>query len=227
VVPTDAITGPQRQYCWPPNAISGGPQASKYSLLRQIAQGTESDPAKRLDQLERRKQDIAQLREDPQAGLLDRTAVRERYQQFAATARDLLADFRQVEENFRALDRSARERIATWQGSKGELLAELVHGRSMIDSSDQGRSFQAFYDLLLSTSGQEELSMLLERLTGIVELGADRRLADRACRYRGVRRVGTAVPATRNRPPVELWVRLLLAPASHRSLPIARAIFHS
>ncbi|WP_281254075.1 DUF3375 family protein, partial [Dietzia natronolimnaea] len=95
-------------------------------LLRQIAQGTESDPAKRLDQLERRKQDIereiAQLRQDPQSGLLDRTAVRERYQQFATTARELLADFRQVEENFRALDRSARERIATWQGSKGELL---------------------------------------------------------------------------------------------------------
>ena len=149
-------------------------------LLRQIAQGTESDPAKRLDQLERRKQDIEreidQLRQDPASGLLDRTAVRERYQQFATTARELLADFRQVEENFRALDRSARERIATWQGSKGELLAELVHGRSMIDSSDQGRSFQAFYDLLLSTSGQEELSMLLERLTGIDELGADRRL---------------------------------------------------
>lgn len=81
-----------------------------------------------------------------------------------------------MEENFRALDRSARERIATWQGSKGELLADLVEGRSMIDSSDQGRSFQAFYDLLLSTSGQEELSMLLERLTGIDEFGADRRL---------------------------------------------------
>ena len=59
---------------------------------------------------------------------------------------------------------------------RARLLAELVHGRSMIDSSDQGRSFQAFYDLLLSTSGQEELSMLLERLTGIDELGADRRL---------------------------------------------------
>lgn len=70
----------------------------------------------------------------------------------------------------------SRERIATWQGSKGELLAELVHGRSMIDSSDQERSFQAFYDLLPSTSGKEELSMLLERLTGIDELGADRRL---------------------------------------------------
>ena len=149
-------------------------------LLRQIAQGTESDPAKRLDQLERRKRDIEReidhLRQDPQAGLLDRTAVRERYQQFATTARELLADFRQVEENFRALDRSARERIATWQGSKGALLAELVHGRSMIDSSDQGRSFQAFYDLLLSTSGQEELSMLLDRLSGVEDLAGDRRM---------------------------------------------------
>lgn len=149
-------------------------------LLRQIAQGTESDPAKRLYQLERRKRDIEReidhLRQDPQAGLLDCTAVRERYQQFATTARELLADFRQVEENFRALDRSARERIATWQGSKGELLAELVHGRSMIDSSDQGRSFQAFYDLLLSTSGQEELSMLLDRLSGVEDLAGGRRM---------------------------------------------------
>ncbi|MGI9586774.1 MAG: DUF3375 domain-containing protein [Dietzia maris] len=149
-------------------------------LLRQIAQGTEADPAVRLDELERRKREIEreieQINQDPEAGLLDMTAVRDRYQQFASTARELLADFREVEENFRALDRSARERIATWEGSKGELLAELVSGRSRIDSSDQGRSFQAFYDLLLSGSSQEELSTLLERLTSIEELGADRRI---------------------------------------------------
>lgn len=149
-------------------------------LLRQIAQGTEVDPAVRLRELERRKreieQEIEQIHRDPEAGLLDITAVRDRYQQFASTARELLADFREVEENFRSLDRSARERIATWEGSKGELLAELVSGRSRIDSSDQGRSFQAFYDLLLSSSGQEELSELLDRLTAIEELDVDRRI---------------------------------------------------
>ncbi len=37
--------------------------------------------------------------------MLDGTAVRDRYQQFSVTARELLADFRQVEENFRKLDR--------------------------------------------------------------------------------------------------------------------------
>ena len=149
-------------------------------LLRQIDQGTESDPERRLRELERRKQEIENeieaLRTDPESGLLDRTAVRDRYQQFAATARELLSDFREVEENFRELDRSARERIATWDGSKGELLGELLGGRSRIDSSDQGRSFQAFYDLLLSSSSQEELSNLLERIAAIEELGVDGRM---------------------------------------------------
>lgn len=32
VAPTDAAAGPQRQYCWLPEAISGGSQSSKYSL---------------------------------------------------------------------------------------------------------------------------------------------------------------------------------------------------
>ncbi len=149
-------------------------------LLRQIDQGTESDPERRLRELERRRHEIERaiqdLINDPDSGLLDRTAVRDRYQQFATTARDLLSDFREVEENFRELDRSARERIATWDGSKGELLGELFGGRNRIDSSDQGRSFQAFYDLLLSSSSQEELSNLLERLTTIEGLDVDSRL---------------------------------------------------
>ena len=76
--------------------------------------------------------------------------ARDRYQQFAETARALLSDFREVEANFRRLDRDLRERITTWDGAKGELLDEVVGGRSHIADSDQGRSFQAFYDLLLS-----------------------------------------------------------------------------
>ena len=35
VAPTDAVTGPERQYCWLPEAISGGLQASKYSSGQQ------------------------------------------------------------------------------------------------------------------------------------------------------------------------------------------------
>ena len=34
MAPTDAVTGPRRQYWRPPKAISGGSQASKYSRSR-------------------------------------------------------------------------------------------------------------------------------------------------------------------------------------------------
>nr|WP_306270549.1 DUF3375 domain-containing protein [Ornithinimicrobium sp. HY1793] len=150
-----------------------------FDLLRQIVHGAESDPEARLTELRRRRDKLDREIAAAEAGevaVLDPTALRERYQQFAGTARELLSDFREVEENFRGLDRAARERIASWEGGKGELLAELVGNRADITASDQGRSFQAFYDLLLSQSRQEELSELLAGVQSLDDLHPDRRL---------------------------------------------------
>lgn len=138
-----------------------------FELLRQITYGAEEDPDVRLAELHRRRQEIdAQIAEVEQGhvALLDPSAQRDRYQQFAATARELLADFREVEANLRALDRDLRERIAAWSGSKGELLDEVLGNRDAIAESDQGRSFQAFYDFLLSPQRQSELSELLDKV---------------------------------------------------------------
>lgn len=148
-------------------------------LLAQIVHGTETDPQLRLAELRRRREVIDQEIADVEAGtvtMLDAAALRDRYQQFAGIARDLLSDFREVEENFRGLDRAARERIAGWAGSKGALLEDLVAHRTDIAGSDQGRSFQAFYDFLLSEVRQDELSDLLARVQSIDEVAADQRL---------------------------------------------------
>lgn len=148
-------------------------------LLRQIVHGTDDDPAARLAELRRRRDEVdAQIAavEAGDVALLDDTGVRDRYQQFATTARDLLADFREVEDNFRALDRGARQKIAAWDGSKGELLSELVGSRTDIAGSDQGRSFQAFYDLILSDSRQDELSDLLRRVAAVPAVESDHRV---------------------------------------------------
>lgn len=148
-------------------------------LLRQIVHGTEADPERRLAELRRRRDELDEQIEAVEAGevaVLDATGVRDRYQQVTVTARELLSDFREVEENFRLLDRAAREKIASWSGSKGELLAELVGGRSQIAGSDQGRSFQAFYDFLLSQARQEELAELLAQVTTLDSVEADRRM---------------------------------------------------
>ncbi len=149
------------------------------ALLRQIVHGTEEDPQARLAELRRRRDELDAEIAGVEAGnvaVLDATGVRDRYQQLSTTARELLADFREVEENFRLLDRGAREKIASWDGSKGELLGELVGGRSEIAGSDQGRSFQAFYDFLLSHDRQQELAGLLSRVAALDVVEADGRI---------------------------------------------------
>jgi hypothetical protein len=137
-----------------------------FDLLRQIVFGTETDPRARMEELQRQKQQLEESIARVEAGdvsVLDASGVRDRYQQFAATARDLLADFREVEENFRKLDRQLREKIAGWHGGKGELLDDVLGSRESIAGSDQGRSFQGFYDFLLSQARQEELDGLLAK----------------------------------------------------------------
>jgi flagellar motility protein MotE (MotC chaperone) len=143
-----------------------------FDLLRQIVFGTETDPAARIKELRRQQRQIDDEIARIEAGdlfLLDSSGVRDRYQQFSATARELLADFREVEENFRKLDRQLREKIAGWHGGKGELLDDVLGSRESIAGSDQGRSFQGFYDFLLSRSRQEELSDLLARVHQVAD----------------------------------------------------------
>jgi hypothetical protein len=111
--------------------------------------------------------------------LLDDTALKDRFQQFVQLARELLADFREVEHNFRQLDRRVRERIALWEGAKGALLEEIMGERDAIGDSDQGKSFRAFWDFLMSSRRQEELTGLLERvldLPAVADLQPDARI---------------------------------------------------
>ncbi len=163
-----------------------------FDLLRQIVFGTEPDPDARIAELNRQKQEIGEQIDRIEAGdvdILDPSGVRDRYQQFSATARELLADFREVEENFRRLDRRLREKIAGWHGGKGELLDEVLSSRESIAGSDQGRSFQGFYDFLLSQARQEELSDLLAKVHQVTNTAGTASTADTAERDPRLRKV--------------------------------------
>jgi Protein of unknown function (DUF3375) len=144
-----------------------------FELLRQMVYGAAADPEARLEELKRRRREIDEEIGRVEAGdfqILEPTAQRERYQQVTSTARELLADFREVEANFRGLDRRLREKISTWEGSKGALLDDILGNRESITDSDQGKSFRAFYDFLLSSARQEELAGLLEQVQGLDEI---------------------------------------------------------
>ena len=152
-----------------------------FELLKQMSEGSETDPAARIAELQRRRDEIDAEMARVLSGdlpLLDDSGLRDRFQQFVAMARELLTDFREVEHNFRGLDRRVRERIALWEGAKGTLLEEIMGERDAIADSDQGRSFRAFWDFLMSSRRQEELTTLLARvlaLPAVAELRPDGR----------------------------------------------------
>jgi len=146
-----------------------------FDLLKQMTEGSETDPEKRLDELLRQRaqldEEIARTRAGDFA-LIDGTALKDRFQQFVQLSRELLTDFREVEQNFRVLDRNVRERIALWEGSKGMLLEQIIGEQDAIGNSDQGKSFRAFWDFLMSSTRQEELSSRLNKVLALAPIAS-------------------------------------------------------
>lgn len=138
---------------------------SVFQLLREIVHKTEQDPSVRIAELERQKAAIETEIDKARAGIidpLDPTQIKERFYQVEETTHRLLGDFRQVEYNFRNLDRETRERIATSDMAKGQLLDEIFQQHDVIWDSDQGKSFRAFWEFLMSPQRQGELEQLLK-----------------------------------------------------------------
>ncbi len=144
-----------------------------FRLLREIASDALVDPEAEIQRLEKEKKRIERQLTALKAGQYpakDGTRIRERFLEANETAQRLLFDFRQVEENFRQLDRNTREKIAISESSKGELLDEIFGDQDAINGSDQGKSFRAFWQYIMSPASQEELEHLLEQILDLPEI---------------------------------------------------------
>lgn len=146
---------------------------SIFAVLKTLVQQSETDPDVRWAELQQQRNQIdAEMHRIREGDLKVMTAPEalDHFQQLTTLAKDLLSDFREVEQNFRKLDRQVREQIATWDGSQGELLDSIFANQQDIGSSLQGRTFQGFWDYLMSPQLRRELNDLLHRATRIEAL---------------------------------------------------------
>ena len=146
---------------------------SIFAVLKELVQQSETDPDVRLAELQRQRDGIdAEMQRIRNGNIRVMTGPEalDHLQQLTALAKDLLSDFREVEQNFRKLDRQVREQIATWNGTQGELLESIFSNQQDISSSLQGRTFQGFWDYLMSPQLRTELQDLLHRATQIEAL---------------------------------------------------------
>lgn len=148
-----------------------------FDLLEQLAFQTSTDKASRIEQLRREmaeKQAEIDRIESGDLAVWDSSRIRDHFQLVQETARRLLADFRQVEQNFRHIDTELRDEILTTSLSKGKLLDNLF---ATIDqriwARDQGKSFRAFWELLMDQQKQDELDQLLAAVTRLDDVRDD------------------------------------------------------
>jgi len=140
-----------------------------FNLLQQIV-STTNTPSERVQQLFEQRNKIDREIDQIQQGNFTQpssTEVKENYLLAEETARRLLSDFRQVEENFRELDTQTRQTIIKSSLVKGDILDNVFQQQDYLWSTDQGKSFRAFWEFLMSEQMQEELETLLEKINTI------------------------------------------------------------
>jgi hypothetical protein len=148
-------------------------------MLKEIVYQNSEDTSTRLAELERRKNEVEKEIDKINSGILERlsdTQIKERYFEIYDTSNKLLSDFKQIEYNFRDLDHDVRKRQIFHDVQKGELLSSFFSSHDVFLKSDQGQSFRAFWDLLLSQTRQDELDELIEtiiRLPQVQEIKKD------------------------------------------------------
>lgn len=143
---------------------------SLFEKLKELSLKAKRDFTTRFQELEEKKKAVEQEIEDLRHGkmdVLDDRQIKEHYFLIEETAKYLLADFRQVEENFRILDRNFRKKIITTSQVKGKVLEELFQQQDFLLDTDQGKSFIAFWEFLLSQSKQDEFERVVEEVLSI------------------------------------------------------------
>jgi Protein of unknown function (DUF3375) len=141
-----------------------------FESLKELSSKSKKDFATRIKELEEKEKQIKQELEDAKQGkidVLDDRQIKEQYFLIEETAKYLLADFRQVEQNFRELDKKFRQKIITTNWVKGKVLEDLFQQQNNLLETDQGKSFIAFWEFLLSQSKQEEFDKLVDEVLNI------------------------------------------------------------
>jgi hypothetical protein len=141
-----------------------------FEKLKELSVKTKKDIDARLKELEEKKKQTEEEIANLKLGrfeVLDDRQIKEQYLLIEETAKNLLADFRQVEDNFRALDRDFRKKIITTSQTKGKTLDDLWRQQDFLLETDQGRSFTAFWEFLLMQSKQDELDELIDEILAL------------------------------------------------------------
>ncbi len=134
-----------------------------------LATALDPNPQSRADHLERRMADLQHQLDDVRAGhlpLLTDAQAMEGIREVFALATSLRADFRRVEDSWRAADRTLRQAILSAEQHRGAVVDQLLDGHDTLLNTPEGRVFESFQQQL---ENQSELSEMRARIRKILD----------------------------------------------------------
>ena len=147
---------------------------SIFKGLDDLLRNTTTDVNVRVKQLEadaeRIQAQIDQIRATGVVPSYTSVQINERFAQLLSTARELLGDFRLVEDNLKRIAQSIAEEHAKPGVTKGSILGNMLDADEVLRKSEQGQSFYAFWALLLSGERQHQFQVALKKVLELKDL---------------------------------------------------------
>ncbi|MFT3825436.1 MAG: DUF3375 domain-containing protein [Chitinophagaceae bacterium] len=144
-----------------------------FNSLRDIVENTEDDKLKKLEILKDRRAEIDKEIKAIELGITpDRytnAQVQERLELFTRLCYELVSDFREVEDNFKQIHRAIVEQHTKAEQNKGAIVGFAFEAYDALRNSNQGKSFYAFWDFLISRAGQEDWRELTDQLLDLLQ----------------------------------------------------------
>jgi hypothetical protein len=144
-----------------------------FAKLKELIDQSNKDPRQRIQELERKKfeieQEIKAISITGKVQVFDDTQIKERFYDVNRMSRELLSDFKEVEQNFEQITQEIYRKQSERDIAKGALLAYTLDSFEALRQKDQGKSFYSFWQFLMDEQKQEEMRELIEKLYVLLE----------------------------------------------------------
>ena len=145
-----------------------------FYLLKELVEFTNDDAEKRIQLLEDKKREIEQqiqrLKTGEDVKVFEEFEIVPRFKQLNQSAKELLSDFKEVEDNFKEITKGIYQKHADGKLSKSDILEFTFEALDELKESQQGKSFYAFWSFLLNPTLQLEWDSLTKELYAILEV---------------------------------------------------------
>jgi hypothetical protein len=139
-----------------------------FHLLKELVEDSVATSQDRIRVLEAQKKsidlEIERLKSGGEVKKIDKRDFVEQFKLALKEAKELVSDFRQIERNFADITKQTQTNYMNQISTKGAVLDYVLKADEELMNSDQGKSFKAFWQFLLSPARQDEFEKIINTL---------------------------------------------------------------